>query len=44
MFEAGSGSNVIMAAYHLIHSLEKLEAEWNERWVALEAVIELGNL
>ena len=31
VFEAGSGSNAIMAAYHLIHDLEKLEAEWNER-------------
>ncbi len=31
VFEAGSGSNAITAAYHLIHSLEKLEAEWNER-------------
>ncbi len=31
VFEAGSGSNAIMAAYHLIHALEKLEAEWNER-------------
>ena len=31
VFEAGSGANAIMAAYHLIHSLQKLEAEWNER-------------
>ncbi len=31
VFEAGSGSNAIMAAYHLIQSLQKLEAEWNER-------------
>ena len=31
VFEAGAGSNAITAAYHLIHSLEKLEAEWNER-------------
>ena len=31
VFEAGSGSNAITAAYHLIHSLQKLEAEWNER-------------
>jgi acetylornithine deacetylase len=31
VFEAGAGSNAIMAAYHLIHALEKLEAEWNER-------------
>ena len=31
VFEAGSGSNAIMAAYHLIHSLHVLEAEWNER-------------
>ena len=31
VFEAGSGSNAIMAAYHLIHALQKLEAEWNER-------------
>ena len=31
VFEAGAGSNAIIAAYHLIHALEKLEAEWNER-------------
>ena len=31
VFEAGAGANAIMAAYHLIHSLQKLEAEWNER-------------
>ena len=31
VFEAGSGSNAITAAYHLIHALEKLEVEWNER-------------
>jgi len=31
VFEAGAGSNAITAAYHLIQSLEKLEAEWNER-------------
>jgi acetylornithine deacetylase len=31
VFEAGSGSNAITAAYHLIGSLEELEAEWNER-------------
>lgn len=31
VFEAGSGSNAITAAYHLIQSLELLEAEWNER-------------
>src|SRR4029450_10070747 len=31
VFEAGAGSNAIMAAYHLIHSLQKLEADWNER-------------
>src|SRR3954464_7007670 len=31
VFEAGSGSNAITAAYHLIQSLEKLEADWNER-------------
>jgi acetylornithine deacetylase len=31
VYEAGSGANAIMAAYHLIHSLQKLEAEWNER-------------
>jgi acetylornithine deacetylase len=31
VFEAGSGSNAISAAYYLIQSLEKLEAEWNER-------------
>ena len=28
---AGSGSNAIMAAYHLVHALQKLEVEWNER-------------
>jgi acetylornithine deacetylase len=31
VFEAGSGSNAITAAYHLISGLQKLEAEWNER-------------
>lgn len=31
VFEAGAGSNAIMAAYHLIHALEKLEADWNKR-------------
>jgi acetylornithine deacetylase len=31
VFEAGAGANAIMAAYHLIHALQKLEAEWNER-------------
>jgi acetylornithine deacetylase len=31
VFEAGSGANAITAAYHLIHALEKLEADWNER-------------
>jgi acetylornithine deacetylase len=31
VFEAGAGSNAIMAAYHLVLALEKLEAEWNER-------------
>jgi acetylornithine deacetylase len=31
VFEAGSGSNAITAAYYLIQSLEKLEADWNER-------------
>jgi acetylornithine deacetylase len=31
VFEAGSGSNAITAAYHLIGSLDELEAEWNER-------------
>ena len=31
VFEAGAGANAIMAAYHLIHSLQKLEDEWNER-------------
>jgi acetylornithine deacetylase len=31
VFEAGSGSNAITAAYHLIHALEKLEVEWNKR-------------
>jgi acetylornithine deacetylase len=34
VFEAGSGSNAITAAYHLIHALEKLEIEWNERATA----------
>ncbi len=29
--DAGAGANAIMAAYHLIHALEKLEIEWNER-------------
>ena len=29
--EAGSGANAIMAAYHLIHSLQKLEEAWNAR-------------
>src|SRR5215475_3013948 len=29
VFEAGSGSNAITAAYHLIQSLEKLEDDWN---------------
>src|SRR5262249_5434857 len=28
---AGSGSNAITAAYHLIHAVEGLEAKWNER-------------
>src|ERR1700751_1413435 len=28
---AGSGSNAITAAYHLIQGLQKLEVEWNER-------------
>jgi acetylornithine deacetylase len=28
---AGTGSNAIKAAYHLIQGLEVLEAEWNER-------------
>jgi acetylornithine deacetylase len=31
VFEAGSGSNAITAAYHLIHALEELETEWNKR-------------
>jgi acetylornithine deacetylase len=31
VFQAGSGSNAITAAYYLIQSLEKLEADWNER-------------
>src|SRR5258708_24870201 len=30
VFEAGSGSNAITAAFHLIQGLRKLEAEWNE--------------
>jgi acetylornithine deacetylase len=29
--EAGAGANAIKAAYHLIHALEGLEEEWNER-------------
>ncbi len=29
--EAGVGANAIKAAYHLIHALEGLEEEWNER-------------
>lgn len=28
---AGTGSNAIKAAYHLIQGIESLEAEWNER-------------
>ena len=28
---AGTGSNAIKAAFHLIQALEKLEADWNER-------------
>src|SRR6201989_1380628 len=31
VFEAGAGSNAITAAFHLIHALEKLEADLNER-------------
>ncbi|MGJ4996627.1 ArgE/DapE family deacylase [Bradyrhizobium sp. HKCCYLS3077] len=31
VFEAGIGANAIKASYHLIHALEKLEADWNER-------------
>jgi acetylornithine deacetylase len=31
---AGAGSNAIMAAFHLIAALEKLEAEWNARAAA----------
>lgn len=31
VFEAGSGSNAITAAYHLVQALEKLEIAWNER-------------
>jgi len=31
VFEAGIGANAIQASYHLIHALEKLEADWNER-------------
>ncbi|MGY4309080.1 acetylornithine deacetylase [Bradyrhizobium sp. USDA 4369] len=30
VFEAGIGANAIQASYHLIHALEKLEADWNE--------------
>ncbi|XUM21394.1 ArgE/DapE family deacylase [Bradyrhizobium oligotrophicum S58] len=31
VFEAGVGANAIQATYHLIHALEKLEADWNDR-------------
>ena len=31
VFEAGSGSNAITAAYHLIQALEELETAWNKR-------------
>ncbi|WP_315772244.1 MULTISPECIES: ArgE/DapE family deacylase [unclassified Bradyrhizobium] len=31
VFEAGVGANAIQASYHLIHALEKLEADWNKR-------------
>ncbi len=31
VFEAGSGSNAITAAYHLIEALQGLEEEWNRR-------------
>ena len=31
VFEAGSGSNAITAAYHLIEALQLLEEEWNRR-------------
>ena len=31
VFEAGSGSNAITAAYHLIQAVEKLEVAWNEK-------------
>ena len=31
VFEAGIGANAIKAAYHLVHALEGLEDEWNER-------------
>jgi acetylornithine deacetylase len=31
VFEAGSGSNAITAAYHLVQALEQLEIAWNER-------------
>ena len=33
-FDAGSGSNAIKAAYHLIQALEGLEEEWNTRALA----------
>src|SRR5882724_1673890 len=29
--EESTGAGALMAAYHLIHALQKLEAEWNER-------------
>jgi acetylornithine deacetylase len=31
VFEAGSGANAIMAAYHLIAALQQLETAWNQR-------------
>ena len=31
VFEAGSGSNAITAAYHLVQSLQRLEDDWNVR-------------
>src|SRR4029077_8228309 len=31
VFEAGSGSNRITAAYHLVQSLQRLEDDWNVR-------------
>jgi acetylornithine deacetylase len=34
VFEAGSGSNAITAAFHLVQALQELETEWNRRAMA----------